>query len=368
MSKLAVGFITYGKMTAKYLPYFLPSLVRTTDLSRHSFSVGGLSLKAHDSTDAVMIMIIDNTEEEKNENRDFIKSNFPDIDFEWAGNNIGFARAYNRMINKAMKDGAEYFLAINPDMIFDEEMIGRLMDEIKKDGKTAAVVPKILQWNFEKREKTNIIDSCGIFITKEHRFSDCDQGKIDDGQMEAKEVFGFSGAAVLFNLKALEDVAYDKQSNPPNPLLERGQSKEFFDELMFMYKEDCDLSYRLRLAGWKIKLVPNAVAYHHRAVSPKGESNLKIALNRFRKNKQNKKWSFLNHWIMFSKFKNLHYSWQVDFATAFYQFKKIIFALLLEPYLLLELLKLQKIKDEIRKREEQLKVRVSMEEMEKWMK
>lgn len=357
MSKLVVGFITYGKATAKYLPYFLPSL---KEQSFADFS----------------IFAIDNTEEEKNENRDFIKSNFSDIEFEWVGNNIGFARAYNRMINKAIKDGAEYFLAINPDMIFDEEMIGRLMDEIKKDEKIGAVAPKILRWDFSQlsikkeeieRSKTDVIDSCGIFITKEHRFSDCDQGKVDDGRMEVKEVFGFSGAAVLFNLKALEDVAYDKQSNPPNPLLERGQSKEFFDELMFMYKEDCDLSYRLRLAGWKIKLAPSAVAYHHRAVSPKGESNLKIALNRFRKNKQNKKWSFLNHWIMFSKFKNLHYSWKVDFATAFYQFKKITFILLFEQYLFLEFLKLQKLKNEIRKREGQLKVRVDMEEMERWM-
>lgn len=342
--KLAIGFITYGKSTAKYLPYFLPSL------KEQSFA-------------DFKILAIDNTEEENNENQGYIRNNFSEIKLEWAGGNLGFAAAYNKMIGNAVKDGFEYFLAINPDMIFDKEMVGKLMDEIRKDGKNGAVVPKILKWDFEKKEKTSIIDSCGIFMTKEHRFSDCEQGEVDDGQTEIKEIFGFSGAAVLFNLKALQDVAY----NPPYPPLSRGQNREFFDELMFMYKEDCDLSYRLRLAGWKIKLVPTATAYHHRGVSPKGESNFKIALNRFRKGKQNKKWSFLNHWIIFSKFKNLHYSWKVDFATAFYQFKKIIFVLLFEQYLFLEFLKLRKLKDEIRKREEQLKIRVDMAEMEKWM-
>ncbi len=358
MNKLAVGFITYGKSTAKYLPYFLPSIVRTSDFY----------MKAHDCTD-IKIMAVDNSEIENNENQEYIKNNFPEIELEWAGGNLGFAVAYNKMIGNTIRNGFEYFLAVNPDMIFDKGMIAGLMEEIKKDKKNGAVAPKILKWDFSQlainnyelriskeeldNSKTDIIDSCGIFMTKEHRFSDCEQGEVDDGQTEIKEVFGFSGAAVLLNLKALQDVAFE--------------GREFFDELMFMYKEDCDLSYRLRLAGWKIKLAPSAVAYHHRGVSPKGESNFKIALNRFGKSKQNKKWSFLNHWIMFSKFKNLHYSWKVDFATAFYQFKKIIFVLLFEQYLFLEFLKLRKLKDEIRKRGGQLKVRVDMAEMERWM-
>ena len=36
----------------------------------------------------------------------------------------------------------------------------------------------------------------------------------------------------------------------------------FFDENMFMYYEDSDFSWRARLMGFKIGLVPNSIVYH----------------------------------------------------------------------------------------------------------
>ena len=36
-----------------------------------------------------------------------------------------------------------------------------------------------------------------------------------------------------------------------------------FDEDLFLYHEDHDLSWRIRLAGWKLKVIPNATMYHH---------------------------------------------------------------------------------------------------------
>ncbi|MEA3463693.1 MAG: glycosyltransferase, partial [Patescibacteria group bacterium] len=90
---LIIGFITYGKSTAKYLPYFLPSLKKQTF---NNFK----------------IIAFDNTENSDNENINYIKNNHPELEILRAGENIGFARAYNRMINKAVEMNAEYFLAI----------------------------------------------------------------------------------------------------------------------------------------------------------------------------------------------------------------------------------------------------------------
>ena len=36
-----------------------------------------------------------------------------------------------------------------------------------------------------------------------------------------------------------------------------------FDEDLFLYHEDHDLSWRIRLQGWKIRVTPRAVLYHH---------------------------------------------------------------------------------------------------------
>ncbi|MFA5360288.1 MAG: glycosyltransferase family 2 protein [Patescibacteria group bacterium] len=337
-NKIYIGFITYGELTAKYLPYFLPSLK-------------GQSFKDF------KILAIDNSETQENKNSKYIKENFPEINLKWIGENLGFAKAFNLMINQAIEDGAEYFLPLNIDMIFEADMIEQLVKAIEKTENCAAAQAKILKWDFTNNKKTDQIDSLGLALNKEHRFFDSHQGEIDDKIKNNNfETFGFTGTAVLLNLKALEDVAFNN-----------GKHKEYFDELMFMYKEDCDLSYRLRLAGWKIILVSNALAYHNRSVAAKGKSNLAIALNRKNKNKAVKKWSFLNQWILLLKLKNLPFSLNVKLATAWYQLKSLIFALLFEQFLFKELIKLWQIRAEIKKRRDQLKIRVNIKEIEKFM-
>lgn len=337
-NKIYIGFITYGKSTSKYLPYFLFSLKNQTYKN-------------------FKILAVDNSEEESNDNKLFIKTNYPEIEFTWLGENLGFAKAYNKMINGAAKAGVDYFLALNPDMIFEDDFIEKLVDEIKKEEKIGAVAPKILKWDFESHEKKNVIDSYGLSFTREHRFFDKKQGEINRAMdFRSEEAFGFTGAAVLFNPKALKDVAFNN-----------GEYLEYFDELMFMYKEDCDLSYRLRLAGWKIIFAPLAIAYHDRSVAQVGKTDLKIALNRKSKSIQVKKWSFLNQWILLLKIRKLGFSRRVKFASAWYQFKSLIFVLFFEKYLLKELVKLWSIRSEIQKRKEQLKVRVKIKEIEKFM-
>lgn len=335
---LYVGFIAYGESTARYLPYFLPSLKSQTFKD-------------------FKILAVDNSPARENENSRYLKNNFPEIDLKWAGENLGFAKAFNLMIARAFAAGAEYFLALNPDMIFEPDFFEKMAEAIKTDDKIGAVAPKILKWDFAADKKTAQIDSLGLALNKEHRFFDAYQGETDQpGLASEREVFGFTGAAALLNLKALKDIAFDN-----------GNNKEYFDELMFMYKEDCDLSYRLRLAGWKVVLAPKAVAYHNRQVASIGGTNLKIALNRKNKSRLVKQWSFLNQWILLMKLKPLPFSLKVKAATAWYQFKSLIFVLLFERFLLKELIKLWRLLPEVKKRRERLKIRVEIKEIEKYM-
>lgn len=332
--KVYVGFITYNENTAKYLPYFLPSLKNQTYKN-------------------IKILAVDNSEFKNNENSSYLKNNFPDIDLKWVGKNLGFAKAFNLMIRQAVKTGAEYFFALNPDMILEPSLIEELVRAVSADEKIAAVQPKILKWDFEKNIKTNIIDSYGIICDQKFRFRDSRQGepdfKISSG---LEQVFGFTGAAVLLRLAAVEDTAYHNQ---------------YFDELMFMYKEDCDLSLRLRLAGWQIVLAPAAVIYHDRTNSRVGDSMWQIIKNRSGKKRKLKQWSFFGQLIIVLKYCRLGFSLKTKFWIFWYQTETLVFAVLFEQYLLKELFRLWRLMTEIKKRRAGLKVRVALKEIEKFM-
>ena len=70
-----------------------------------------------------------------------------------------------------------------------------------------------------------------------------------------REVFGFCGAAAAIRMSALDEVG-------------------LFDDDFFLYYEDSDLSWRLRLAGHRIEHCPDAVVHHHHAASTREGSDL----------------------------------------------------------------------------------------------
>jgi GT2 family glycosyltransferase len=309
--KLAIGFITYGKSTAKYLPYFLPSL---KNQSFKDFS----------------IIVFDNTEIEENENVKYIRENYPEIKIMRTGENLGFGRSYNKMIEKAKEIGAKYFLAINPDMILEPDAVKKMAETMDNNSNLGSVSPKVLKWRFEDNVKTNIIDTCGVLLKPGLRFVNAGEGQKDWNNLI--KILGPAGTVAIYRMNALEKVKEDDK---------------YFDELMFMYKEDCDLAYRLKLAGFKSKCVSDAIVYHDRSASAKGESDIGIALNRRNKNKQVKKWSFLGQQIIFAKYWRLQ-NFKNKFAIVWYQIKMLVFILLFEQYLLKELINLYNIKKKIK--------------------
>ncbi|MDD5031612.1 MAG: glycosyltransferase family 2 protein [Patescibacteria group bacterium] len=325
--KLAIGFITYREHTAKYLPYFLPSLFKALAGERD-----------------YKIFCWDNSEDNRS-NVEFISTNFPEIKIMKSGENIGFAAAFNRMIDEAQKLDTEYFLVINPDTILEPEAVKKLIEVMDKDKSLGSASPKILKWDFLENKKTNIIDTCGIGLKTGLRFFDFGQGQIDKGQCDGANIIGPDGAAGIYRISAL--------TSPLTPLLARrgelkGRSGQYFDELMFMYKEDCDLAYRLYLAGFKAKLAPEAIIYHDRTVARAKKGFLAFFRGRGAKSEQVKKWSFLNQHIIFLKYWRLQgfFSKIVIILRILAMF---IFALLFEQYLLGQYGKLKLIKEKIDK-------------------
>lgn len=314
--KIAVGFITYNTDTARYLPYFLDSLFQ---------ALNNWSLEDR------LVLAVDNSDEPDNYNRQYIEevinAELPLVDFWWSGANLGFAKSYNRMIAQAQAWGAEFFLMINPDTVINAEAINLLVKALAKETNLGSVAPKVRRWDFENLKLTNYLDTCGLGLAPGLRFRDIGQGVLDGGQFDGASIIGPSGAAALFRMSALEKTK---------------EATGYLDERMFMYKEDCDLAYRLLKGGFSARLVPEALVYHDRTVTGTAHGVLTKIKERRKRSRQVRAWSFTNQHLLYFK----HWSQQslkeklIITADAL---KMAIYALFFEQFLFKYYIKIIKI-------------------------
>jgi GT2 family glycosyltransferase len=170
--------------------------------------------------------------------------------------NTGFAKAHNDLIRAYP---AEFVLMLNPDAVLKPEFLERSVAALESRPDAASATGKLL------RLDGKTLDSTGIIMLRSQRHLDRGADEPDLGQFDKPEdVFGPSGAAALYRMKALQDVAVDGQ---------------FFDEDFFAYREDADLAWRCRLMGWNSIYVPSAVALHRRRVTPERRAQLPAIIN-----------------------------------------------------------------------------------------
>jgi GT2 family glycosyltransferase len=305
--KIAVGFITYNTASAKYLPYFLDSLF--------------VALTAYPFADR-LVMAQDNSDNQANDNQRYIDEVFNKdkalVEFRWSGKNLGFGRAYNLMINRAFEFGADYFLIINPDTVIAPEAIKKLVEALEAEASLGSVAPKLLRWDFKNKVLTDTIDSAGLILKPGLRFVDLGQGQTDHHQFDDRSILGASGAAGLFKMAALQKIKNDGQ---------------YFDERFFMYKEDCDLAYRLFLAGYSSRNVSASIIHHDRSASADATGMRGIIKARAHKNRAIKSWSLFNQHLLFIKYWSRQ-SFTEKIKILLYVSLMFIFVLFREPYLL----------------------------------
>jgi GT2 family glycosyltransferase len=162
--------------------------------------------------------------------------------------NAGFAAACNRGIRAGT---APYVLLLNQDARLEPDYVGRLVDRLEGDPRLAAVGGKLLRQEAPATPPDGTIDTYGIEMRRGRRPVAIDQGKLDDGRADWREVFGVCAAAALYRRSAIEEVAV---------------GGDVFDEFFFMHKEDVDLAWRLRAAGFRAGSDPAAIGYHARGV------------------------------------------------------------------------------------------------------
>jgi GT2 family glycosyltransferase len=120
---------------------------------------------------------------------------------------------------------------------------------MKNNPSIGAVGGKVYRYDMERRRPTNIFDSTGIIRKWYGRWQDRGQGFEDKGQFDvSEEVLAICGAVMFCRCSAL---------------MENGHVFAF-DPDFFLYKEDIELSLRLRKKGWSLKYFPDLIAYHGR--------------------------------------------------------------------------------------------------------
>ncbi|MBI2485301.1 glycosyltransferase family 2 protein [Candidatus Uhrbacteria bacterium] len=166
--------------------------------------------------------------------------NLPEVIFVENDENVGFAKGNNQGIRWALDHGYDYVFLLNNDAKLAPTTISEAVRVAEVHPQAGAVQPMILLWNDPTRINTsgNDIHYLGFGITR-----NLGEFRTSYAYREGERIGYASGAGVLYRAKALRDV---------------GLLEEFF----WMYHEDLEMGWRLRLAGWESILAPSAEVFH----------------------------------------------------------------------------------------------------------
>lgn len=315
--------IVYNDKETKYIPYLFDSLSRQTFQDFEMIIVDNAS-------DGVVLATVESELKKINKPYRILKNE----------TNVGFTEGHNRAYREAQ---TEYVLLLNPDMYLMPETIGRMVEFLDKHRETSTVSTRLMRWDFDvvanmqagstlekaSRGFTSDVDAIGIrllrnrraieWLTRQTWAKDSDSSEVRSMfDKSIIEVFGVSGAFAMLRKSLI-----DKLLLPGNNL---------FDPTYHSYKEDLDLAYRMRNAGYTSYVILDAVAYHDRTgAGPKSMSDSAAIKNKTSQSRYIRFHSYKNH--IRTLYKNEY--WQnflLDFPSIFwFEAKKFVYVLCTEP-------------------------------------
>lgn len=172
-----------------------------------------------------------------------LASEFPTVGVLRFDKNYGFAGGYNRALEQVE---ADYFLLLNSDIETPAGWLEPILDVLEREPDVAVVSPKLVSW--ADRTKFEYAGASGGFIDflgypfcrgRILREVEADEGQYDD----ARDVFWVSGAAFCCRADVFRALGG-------------------FDADFFAHMEEIDLCWRMQLAGYRVRVVPESVVYH----------------------------------------------------------------------------------------------------------
>lgn len=187
------------------------------------------------------IILVDNASSDNSP--EFIRNNYPDIMLIETGSNMGYPAGNNIGFDHA---SGEYIVVLNPDTVTDSNWLAELIKPLEENPDIALTTSKILI--YDEPDKINTcantvhytgLDFCRGFNEPLSSFS------------RPEEVGAISGCSFAIRREIFKELGG-------------------FDPEFFLYLDDVDLSWRARLAGYKIQFIPTSIVYHkfHLSIEP----------------------------------------------------------------------------------------------------
>lgn len=205
----------------------------------------------HDQGCDIRVLVHDNASSDDTARS--IARAFPQVDVEAGTDNIGFARAVNRLMARGR---SPWFLALNSDAWPEPGAIGTLVARAEALPRAAAVAPLLRAPDGTIEHSTHPFPSpwlAALDVLGGRRWLPrrlLEQWSLQGGWRHdrPRRVAWAVGAALLLRRAAVEDIGG-------------------FDERFFMYVEDLEWCWRARRRGWEVHFEPTAVVRHIRNVS-----------------------------------------------------------------------------------------------------
>jgi GT2 family glycosyltransferase len=183
--------------------------------------------------DSSELIVVDNASIEGN--ADAVESLFPDIALIRSETNLGFAGGCNLGTRYA---AGEHLVFLNQDTIVEPGWLEALLAPFDNDSSIGLTTARIVLLADPTK-----LNTCGCDIHLTGLTLCRGMGRSSDTYFDVENVGAISGAAF-----AIRRSLFDRLGG--------------FDETMFLYLEDTDLSWRGRLAGYRTVSAPGSVVQH----------------------------------------------------------------------------------------------------------
>lgn len=204
------------------------------------------------------IVLVDNRSTD--DSVSFTRSAYPGVRIVENDSNCGYSRGYNLSFPHAR---GKYLVLLNNDVKVDPGWLDPLVAAAEADPAVGALQPKLL-WMLDTRlfeyagASGGYMDIYGFPFTRGRLFDTIEE---DCGQYEDPvRVFWTSGAAMFVRKSALAE-------------------SDDLDEDFVHHMEEIDLCWRLQLAGYRLKAIPQSVVYHFAGGTIKPDSFMKMYWN-----------------------------------------------------------------------------------------
>jgi len=208
------------------------------------------------------IIVIDNGSQD--DSPSIVANEYSDIELVRMPENNGYGAAINEGLKRT---SSEIVVIANNDLFIDSHWSQKIYKAFSGYKKCGQIASKVLYWDEPQR-----INSAGTLIYSDLTAVNKGLDEIDNGQYDqVQEVFGAYGAIIAFRRCVFETIGY-------------------FDEEYFLFKEEDDITLRMRRAGWSSLFIPEAKVYHKRSANTKMFSPLKLYYS-----ERNRIWNVMKH-------------------------------------------------------------------------